>query len=85
MISSVSADTASTVIVPSNTDRKGIILWNNSTSTAYIKFGLIASTTSFTWKLTAQTGYEFPTPIYIGEVTAVWDAAIGTMLVTEMI
>lgn len=83
--SSVTASVTTVTLLLSYTDRKGAIFWNDSTSTAYIKFGAGASTTDFTWKIASQSGYELPTPVYIGLITAVWDAANGTMFITELI
>lgn len=83
--SSVAASLTTVTLLPVFMDRKGAIFWNDSTSTAYVKFGAGASNTDFTWKIASQSGYELPTPVYIGIITAVWDAANGAMFITELI
>lgn len=81
----VPASASTTAIVPANPLRRGLILWNDSTATAYIKLGVGASTSDFTWKIGAQAGYELPVPIYQGDITAIWESANGAMQVTELI
>lgn len=81
----VSASTSTTLLAAANPLRRGLVLWNDSTATAYVKFGDGASNTDFTWKIGSQSGYESPIPIYQGNVTAVWEAANGAMQVTELV
>lgn len=83
--SNVAASITTVTLLPAFADRKGAIFWNDSISTAYLKFGAGASTSDFTWKLASQSGYELPSPVYWGLITAVWDSANGFMFVTEMI
>lgn len=83
--SSIAASVTTVTILAAFPDRKGAIFWNDSTSTAYLKFGPGAAVNDFTWKLASQSGYELPSPVYWGEITAVWDALNGTMYITEMI
>jgi len=42
-----------------------------------------ASTSAFTVKLTTNTAYALPTPLYKGVIAGIWDAANGTAQVTE--
>ena len=79
------ASVSSSIIAPSNLLRRGLILWNDSTATVYIKLGLAASNTSFTWRLSSQAGYELPTPIYQGDISAIWEVATGAMMITELV
>ena len=72
-------------VVPANPFRRGAILWNDSTAVCYIKFGSTAGANDFTWRLSTQSGYELPDPIYQGEISAIWEAANGGMQVTELI
>lgn len=79
------ASVAAVPLLLANPDRKGVILWNDSTAAALIKFGTGASDTDFTWMIISQSGYEFPDPIYIGDVSAIWDSVDGAMMVTELL
>lgn len=81
----IPASVSTITIVAANPARRGLILWNDSTSTALMKLGTGASSTEFTWKLGPQAGYELPTPIYQGEITALWEAANGAIQVTELV
>lgn len=85
VVATVPASLTAVTVLPANILRKGAILWNNSTSTAYLKFGLGASSTDFTWKIASQSGYELPSPTYVGILTVAWDAATGSMQTTELI
>jgi hypothetical protein len=85
VVTRIAASASVITAVPANTLRKNVILWNDSTSVAYIKFGSGASSTDFTWRLSSQSGYELPMPVYIGEITAVWESANGGLQVTELI
>lgn len=80
----VPASATAIVVAPANLLRRGLILWNDSTATLYIKLGLAVSVTDFTWRLSSQSGYELPTPIYQGDITGLWDNATGALQVTEM-
>lgn len=82
-VTRVNAATTTTSLLAANPLRKTAILWNDSTAVVLIKFGPAASTTSFTWKIGPQSGYELPLPVYIGQITAVWESANGAMQITE--
>jgi hypothetical protein len=81
----VNANTSSVTIAPANPFRKGLILWNDSTATALIKFGPGASSTDFTWKVGSQSGFELPEPAFNQEISAIWDSVNGAMQVTELV
>lgn len=83
IVTRINSSTSTVVLAPNNTLRKAMVLWNDSNSVARIKFGAGASTFDFTWKIGPQSGYELPEPVYVGIVTAVWEAANGAMQVTE--
>lgn len=58
-------------------------VYNESTSVLYLKFGATASATSYTVQLAAGAYYEFPMPLYGGQVDGIWAAANGTARTTE--
>lgn len=58
-------------------------VYNDSTAVLYIKFGATASTSSFTVAMATNTYYEFPLPIYNGQVDAIWASANGNARTTE--
>lgn len=83
VVSRVNSAVTTTSILAANSSRKTAILWNDSTAVVYIKFGTGAAPTSFTWKIGPQSGYELPLPVYVGQITAIWESANGAMQVTE--
>lgn len=58
-------------------------VYNDSTAVLYLKFGATASTTSYTVQLAAGAYYEFPQPVYAGQVDGIWAAANGAARVTS--
>lgn len=83
-VTSVAQNAASVTVLAANANRLGAMLFNNSTSLCYVKFGATASTTSFTVRMASQGYYEVPFN-YTGRIDAVWAAAGGgAMRVTEL-
>lgn len=80
------ASSASTgTLLAANANRRRVILYNESTSDLYIKFGATASVTSYTTKLGPGDNYESPTDwIYTGVIDGIWAAANGACQVTEL-
>jgi len=64
-----------------STNRRTI--YNDSTAVLYVKFGATASTTSYTVQLVAGAYYEFPLPLYTGQVDGIWASANGAARVTS--
>ena len=65
--------------------RKMATFFNDSTATAYLKFGAGATTTSFTVKILTTGYFELPVPVYTGDIYGTWNAVNGSMRVTEVI
>lgn len=84
-VSNVTAAIADTQLVAANANRRGFILFNDSTSVLYMKFGTGASTTSFTVPIAAADYYEMPEPVYAGQINGIWLAANGAARITELI
>ena len=64
--------------------RLGLILFNDSTASCYVKYGATASATSFTVFLGPGAYWEMPKPIWTGTVDGIWTSAAGNMRVTEL-
>jgi hypothetical protein len=58
-------------------------IFNDSTAVLYVKFGATASTTSYTTQIAAGGYYEFPQPLYTGQVDCLWASANGFARVTS--
>lgn len=58
-------------------------VYNDSTAVLYLKFGATASATSYTVQLAAGAYYEFPQPVYAGQVDGIWASANGAARTTQ--
>ena len=83
-ITSIPASTSSTTLKTANADRKGLLLYNDSNSDCFIKFGATASISSFSIKLKSQGHFFIDGPIYSGVVDGIWTTDNGAMRVTEL-
>jgi hypothetical protein len=84
-LSNVAASATTVSILASNASRKGAIIQNDSSSAMYLAYAATASTTAYTVKIPANTGFEMPiTPVYTGAMSAVWDTATGSARITEL-
>lgn len=82
------AESASSVnVLAANANRLGAVLFNDSASACYIKFGTTASASSKTDRLLSRQSYPVPFA-YTGRIDAIWDTAPGTlgavMTITEL-
>ncbi len=85
-VTSVSASASSVTLKAKNVDRAGLIIYNDSSSACYVKFGAIASTSSFTYKMGAgdHLVIDAEAALYTGVVDAIWDSASGNARITEL-
>jgi len=81
----VAAATGSTPILAANAARKSSLLYNDSTSVAYIGMGTATvSSTDYSFPLAGGGIYEVEYG-YTGVIKAAWVSATGQMRVTEFI
>jgi hypothetical protein len=74
--SNVTATTTSTTILAANANRRGAIIFNDSTVVLYISYGTgTTSTTSFSMKVAAGAVYLLDVPLYNGAMTGMWAAS----------
>lgn len=83
-VTAVTASVTNTTLIASNSSRRGILLYNDSTSIVRVKFGTTASSSSFSFKLYPNCFYDNPTMCYTGIITGIWESANGNMLVTQL-
>jgi len=85
-LSNVSDSATSVTVLAANSGRLGAVIYNDSGSTLYLKFGATASVTSFSVKLLPESCYEMEGPhIYTGILDGIWDTAPGgAARVTEL-
>lgn len=82
--SNVSDTASSTLLLGSNSDRKGAAVWNDSTAVLYVLLGTgTASATNCSVKIAADGYYETP-PTYTGALYGIWASdASGAARITE--
>lgn len=61
----------------------GRTIYNDSTAVLFVKFGAVAAVTSYTTQIAPNGLYEFPAPVYSGEVDGIWAAANGNARLTS--
>lgn len=85
-LSNVNDTASSTTLLAANTSRLGVVIFNDSSSDLYLKYGTTASTSSFTYKIPPLGHWEMPSGmIYTGIIHGIWSAdASGAARVTEL-
>lgn len=84
-VSRVSASATAVTLAASNTIRVGLIIYNDSTSDLYVKFGSSASATDFTYFIPPTGTLEALAGVsYVGEISGIWTTATGAAQVTEL-
>jgi hypothetical protein len=81
--SNVASSATAVTVFPANARSMKRVIYNDSTAVLRLKFGAGASATSFTMAIPANALYEFPTPLYRGVVTGIWESANGSARTTE--
>lgn len=82
-VSRVPASLLAVSLSAANPMRMGLLLYNDSTSDAYIKYGTGATSTDYTIKMVGGSYWEMPSPMTTVEITCAWTTATGAMQVTE--
>lgn len=92
LVSSAAAETypaltgASQTLLAANANRKGVVIVNDSGNTLYVKFGAVASATSYTYKLVPNQQLEIGQygVLWQGQIDAFSSAASGNAAVSEL-
>lgn len=71
-------------LAAANGSRRGLAIYNDSTTVVYIKLGAAATTDDWTYELVNQGDYYEVPAGYTGIVTAISGAATGQVRVTEL-
>lgn len=84
VVTNVTSAAADTQLLAALTTRKGMLLYNDSAYTLFLKYGTGASNSSFTAPLAPGGWWEMPNPIYTGQVNGIWSSAGGFARITEL-
>jgi hypothetical protein len=80
---SVASSASSVNIFAAATTGLARLVFNDSTAVLYLKFGATASASSYTVQIAAGGYYEFPQPLYLGNVDGIWASANGNARLTS--
>lgn len=84
-VTSINSSTDAVTLAMENPHRVGVILFNASAQTLFVKYGTDASADDYTFQLVTGQGYESPAaPIYRGVITGAWAAVDGACKVTQL-
>jgi hypothetical protein len=83
-VTAVESKNTNCLILAVNPLRKMATIYNNSTSVLILKYGTIASLSSFTLKIGSGDYLELPYPCYTGQIDGFWETADGNAMVTEI-
>lgn len=78
------ASTSNTIIKAANSNRLGLFLYNDSNRNAFVKYGTVATVTSFAIKMPPGSHHFIDGPIYTGAVDAIWETTAGPALTGAM-
>jgi hypothetical protein len=82
----VSSSVSSVILSSGSATRKMLTVYNDIRSRClYLKMGTNVDSDGFTVRIPPKGFYELPHPVYVGEVTAFWDAgaAQGKTMITQ--
>ena len=82
--SSVSVTTSNTTVSSSNTNQKGLTIYNESGAIAYIKLGSTASTSSYSIQIAIGGYYEVPFG-YTGNIDGITSSGTAILRVTSLV
>ena len=83
IVTAVSVTTAATTLAAKRRMRSGLLIFNPTAVVLYVKFGTGASSSDYSFKLTAGQTYESGGFIYLGPITGALASGSGTVQITE--
>lgn len=82
-LANVASSATNVTVFAADSDANARTIFNDSTAVLYLKFGVTASTTSYTVQINSNSYYEFPQPTYAGQVDGIWASANGNARTTR--
>lgn len=77
--------TNNTTLLANNANRKGMMVYNESTAVMYLSFAATCSPSTYSVQVPPNSLFEMPTPpVYTQVITCVWASATGNARVTEL-
>lgn len=83
---SVNVTTASVILVPANPNRKGVVIFNNSSNSVYVKYAATSVASTCTKLIATYASWEPVSPVcYTGPISAIRNSGSGVVTVFELI
>ena len=82
-LSNVASSATNVTLLASNASRKGLVMFNDSTQSCYVKFAATATSSSYTYQLFPSQTLDLGQPLYTGIIDGIWASANGNMRITE--
>jgi hypothetical protein len=83
-LSSVASSASSVALLASNSARRGMLVFNDSTAVLFLAYAATATTSAYTVQITPNGYWEMPKPIYPGAISGIWASANGNLRITEL-
>jgi hypothetical protein len=71
------------VIVPANSARQGLTIYNNTGVTMNVRAGPLATKTEFQLPMVSGSYYEWPPPVPTGDISVYVDSAIAVATINS--
>lgn len=84
-VTSVASALTPVLLLMFNENRRTASFFNDGTQILYLKFGLNATTSTYTVQVPGGAFYELPQPCYTGSISGVWTTINGSVRVTEAV
>jgi hypothetical protein len=78
-----SLSTTQSVLCAANSNRRGLTIFNTSSSTIFIDYSNTVTTSDYAFSLVAGAFYEMPMPIYTGALHAILSSGTASIEVRE--
>lgn len=83
-LTNVTSSASSVAILAANANRRQFLIYNDSSKTLRVAFGVTASATAFSILIPSKGSYESPMNGFTGDLNGIWDSANGFARVTEV-
>jgi hypothetical protein len=83
-ITKVNSSDVNITLLGESYNRQMVTIYNNSSFSLYIKYGVNATSDSFTLRINSGDYLEFPFPCYTGQIDAFWEGIDGNAMITEI-
>lgn len=74
-LTSITGTAASVIVAATDGTRKGVLIVNDTIQAFFLKYGLTASTTSYSVRMPSLSYWEMPVPVWQGRMDGIWDAS----------